>query len=94
MVVKSGKAMERIFSIELKSKEHIRNLALPGENEGNVLIQGSLGALKTLHFTEGIMLEIEGTNGSLRMDFTEKELTRLLPKGNSHKKQQGSKKGK
>ncbi len=94
MAVKSGKSVERIFSIELKSKEHLRNLALPGENEGNVLIQGSLGAFKTLHLTEGIMLEIEGTNGSLRMDFSEKELMRLLPKGILIKAKTGLKKGK
>jgi hypothetical protein len=55
-------------------------LALSEENGGNVLIQGSLGAFKTLHFTEGVMLEIEGANGSLRMDFTEDELRGLLAK--------------
>jgi hypothetical protein len=80
LAVKSRKTLEHIFSIELKSKMHIKSFNLPEEEESDVLIQGSLGDLKTVRFTEGIMLEIEGTNGSLRMDLTEKELKRLLPK--------------
>lgn len=74
-------ATEHMFSIELKSKECIKQLALPSEHEGNVLIEGFLGTLKTLHFVEGIMLEIEGTNGCLRMDFSEDEWKELLSTG-------------
>ena len=70
-----------MFSIELKSRDYIKSLALPSENEKHVLVEGFLGKLKTLRFTEGIMLEIEGTNGCLRMDFSEEEWKRLLPKG-------------
>ena len=83
MASNRNKVDEHMFSIELKSKEYIKSLALPSEHEGNVLIEGFLGKLKNLRFTEGIMLEIEGTNGSLRMDFTEKEWRELLPKGTS-----------
>jgi hypothetical protein len=85
--IKPKKVGEHMFSIELKSKEHVTRVALPNENGGNVLIEGFLGKLQDLSFTEGIMLEIQGTNGTLRMDLSEKELKRLLPKGTSiHKK--------
>jgi len=80
MTSKSKKDDEHMFSIELKSKEHVKRVALPNENGGNVLIEGFLGKLQDLNFTEGIMLEIQGTNGTLRMDLSEKELERLLPK--------------
>ncbi len=42
-------------------------------DEGDVLIEGFLGELKNLSFVEGVMLEIEGTNCSLKMDFAEEE---------------------
>ncbi len=74
------KTNEHMFSIQLKSKDHLKNVALPNDEEGNVLIEGFLGKLEKANFTEGVMLEINGANGSLRMDFTEKELGRLLPK--------------
>ena len=75
------KGNEHMFSIELKSKEHVKRVALPNENGGNVLIEGFLGKLQSLSFTEGLMVEIQGANGTLRMDLSEKELERLLPKG-------------
>jgi len=74
------RAGEHMFSIELKSKEHVKRIAMPNENGGNVLIEGFLGKLQGLSFVEGIMLEIEGANGTLRMDLKEEELKRLLPK--------------
>ena len=81
MPSRAKKEDEHMFSIELKSREHVKRLAMPNENGGNVLIEGFLGKLQDLSFTEGIMLEIQGTNGTLRMDLSEKELERLLPKG-------------
>ena len=78
---KPRKADEHMFSVELKSKEHLRNLAFSNTEGGNVLVEGFLGRLENLRITEGLMLEINGANGTLRMDFTEKELARLLPKG-------------
>ncbi len=70
-----------MFSIELKSKEYVKSLALQNAERGNVLIEGFLGKIENLNFTEGLMLEINGTNGSLKMDLSETELKRLLPKG-------------
>lgn len=88
MPSKPNKVDEHMFSIELKSKEHVKRVALPNENGGTVLIEGFLGKLQNLCFTEGIMLEIQGTNGTLRMDLSEKELKRLLPKWTTIAKRQ------
>lgn len=74
---------EHIFSIQLKSKDHVKTLALPNDAEGNVLIEGFLGNLESLSFTEGIMLEINGANGSLKMDLTKEDLRGLLPRSSS-----------
>ena len=68
-----------LFSIELNSKEYLKSLALPSESGGDVLIEGFLGDIRSLSFTEGIMLEIEGTNGVLRLDLSKEELEGLLP---------------
>ncbi len=75
-----------MFSIELKSKEYVKSLALHNAEMGNVLIEGFLGKLEQVNFIEGLMLEINGANGSLKMDFSKKELARLLPKGTQIRK--------
>jgi hypothetical protein len=80
MEEKSTKIDEHMFSIELKSKEYLKNIILTNPGTGNVLMEGFLGQLETLSFTEGIMFEIKGSKGSLRMDLSKKELKRLLPK--------------
>ena len=69
-----------MFSIELNSKEHVKSLSLANDDRNNVLIEGFLGKLTDVSFTEGIMLAIEGSNGILRMDLSEKELKKLLTK--------------
>lgn len=80
MASKPEKKSEHMFSIQLKSKDHVKSIALPHDMDGNVLIEGFLGKLENLAVTEGIMLEVNGSNGSLRMDFTELELQLLLHK--------------
>ena len=81
MVSRPDKTDKHMFSIQLKSKDHVKSLAFPNEQDGNVLIEGFLGQLKNLTVTEGIMLEVNGQNGRLRIDLTERELQRLLHKG-------------
>jgi hypothetical protein len=89
MESKPRKISEHMFSIELKSKEYLKNVILTNVGTGNVLVEGFLGELETLSFTEDIMLEIKGSKGSLRMDLSKKELKGLLPKKthSDHKKQ-------
>lgn len=74
------KTSEHMFSVQLKSKDYLKSVLLPNDEGGNILIEGFLGKLESADLTEGVMLEINGAYGSLRMDFTEKELGRLLAK--------------
>ena len=69
------------FSIELKSREHLKLVAIPNDTGDNVLIEGFLGELEAVDLVEGVMLEIQGTNGTLRMDLKKEELRKLLTKG-------------
>ena len=70
---------ENTFSIELRSKEHL-GLNQSKEIDGSVLLEGTLGKILTLEFVEGVMLELKGTSGVLRMDITEPEWNKLLQK--------------
>jgi hypothetical protein len=70
---------EHMFSIQLKSKDCVKSIAFPNE-DGEISIEGFLGKLESLEVTEGIMLEVNGRNGSLRIDLTAQELQRLLEK--------------
>jgi len=70
-----------MFSTELKSNKYVKSLSLFSDSQEGVLIEGFLGDLKRLGFSDGIMLEIEGTNGVLRVDLSEEELEELLPRG-------------
>jgi len=69
------------FSIELKSKEYMKRVAIPNEAGDTVLIEGFLGELEEIDLVEGVMLEVKGANGILRMDLKEEELNTLLKKG-------------
>ena len=82
-----------MFSIELTSKNFVKHLAIPSDSDNKVLIEGFLGDLKEVGITEGIILEIQGTNGILRIDLTEEELRKLLPSTKANEKTQSPKEG-
>lgn len=65
------------FSIELKSREYLKLVAIPNDTGDNVLIEGFLGELEAVDLVEDVMLEIRGTNGTLKMDLKEEELNKL-----------------
>jgi hypothetical protein len=77
---KRQKTEDHMFSIELKSTGSLKNLILENNDGNNVIIDGFLGELANLSITEGLMLEIKGTEGTLRMDLNEKEIEKLLPR--------------
>ncbi len=70
---------ENTFSIELNSKTHL-GLNFPKSTQDSVLLEGTLGKLHSLDFVEGVMLELRGNNGVLRMDITESEWDQLRKK--------------
>jgi hypothetical protein len=65
---------ERVFSVELKSKRDLKNVTLTNGSSDNVLLEGTLGELVHATFTEGVILEIVGVSGILRVDLGEDEI--------------------
>ena len=66
---------ERFFSIELNSKHQIKNMTLTNDGQKeSTLIEGTIGNLIEATFTEGIILEVTGTKGTLRLDLQAKEI--------------------
>ena len=79
---KEGKKVRRksshAFSIELKSKEFLRNVMISNRIGETVLVEGFLGELEEVSLVEGAILELGGSNGVLRIDLKKEELERLL----------------
>ncbi len=70
------KAKERVFTVELKSKRNLTNVSLTNGSSDSVLVEGTIGELVRATFTEGIILEVVGKNGVLRVDLGEDEIQR------------------
>jgi hypothetical protein len=68
----SGKM--RFFSVELKSKSDLKNVALTNSSSDSVLLEGTIGELIQAKFAEGIILEVIGNDGVLRVDLGEEEI--------------------
>ncbi len=71
---------ERFFSIELKSKAHLKSITITNDSSESVIIEGMLGKLEHAWFAEGVILEVVGKNGTLRVDLGEDEITKPLLK--------------
>jgi len=71
-------ATSHLFSIELVSRDHVKCLIIPIENDAKVLFEGFLGDIEEIGIIEGLMLEINGTNGTLKMDLSAEEVSKLL----------------
>lgn len=65
---------ERVFSVELKSKRNLKNITLTNGSTDSVLVEGTIGKLVQATFTEGIILEVVGKKGTLRVDLKEDEI--------------------
>ncbi len=78
---------ERSFSLELKSRSSLKSVSIPNGASENVLVEGTIGNLIRIGFAEGIVLEIVGEKGVLRIDITEGEATQSKtkdPKGSEN----------
>lgn len=67
---------ERVFSVELKSKRNLKNITLANGSSDKVLVEGTIGELVQATFAEGIILEVVGKKGVLRIDLGEGEITK------------------
>ena len=65
---------ERVFSVELKSKRNLKNIILTDGSSDSVLIEGTIGELVQATFAEGVVLEVVGKNGVLRLDLGEDDI--------------------
>ena len=66
------------FSVELKSKEYMKSFSLSDEGRERVLVEGVLGELEELDVLEGMVFQLKGVNGSLTLDLTEEEISRMF----------------
>ena len=66
------------FSIDIVSKEHVKNISISNEAHDRVFFEGSLGQLVSLSLIQGCMLELQCTNGILRMSIDEDLLQKVL----------------
>jgi hypothetical protein len=65
---------ERFFSVELESKVSLKSVTLTNGNHENVLIEGTIGELQRAEFAEGVILEVVGDKGVLRINLKDDEL--------------------
>lgn len=66
---------ERSFSIELKTKQNLKNVTLNSSPAENVLIEGTIGKLENAGFVSEDILEIVGSTGTLRVNIAKQEIT-------------------
>jgi hypothetical protein len=66
---------ERFLSVELKSKADLKNFSLANGSRDSVLIEGTIGELVQATFVEGVILEIVGKKGILRINLKKEELS-------------------
>jgi hypothetical protein len=65
---------ERFFSVELKSKVNLKNVTMTNSDLENVLIEGNIGSLLHAAFIEGVVLEVVGDKGVIRVNLTQDEI--------------------
>ena len=66
---------ERFFSIELNSKDQIKSISMSNsEQKESTLIEGTIGNFVEAFYTEGVVLEVTGTMGVLRIDLEQQEV--------------------
>ncbi|HEV2225821.1 MAG TPA: hypothetical protein VGR56_03340 [Nitrososphaerales archaeon] len=72
---KKGGNIARGFTIELKSRGQVKSVSVPNGAKG-VLIEGTLGTLKHADFLDGVVLEVTGEGGTLRVDLAREDLVK------------------
>ena len=78
----------RFFSVELNSKRNLKNVTLTNGPSDTVLVEGTIGELLQATFKEGVILEVKGKNGVLRVDLGENEIKKLTEQSQLEEKKQ------
>jgi hypothetical protein len=71
---------ERVFYVELKSNSYLKNVTLTNGSSDSVLVEGTIGELVQATFAEGIILEVVGKKGVLRIDLEKDEIKKTSQK--------------
>ena len=71
-----GKKVGRVFTVELNSRAALKRASVGNGTEEGVLIEGTLGTLTSAGFLDGVVLEVVGTEGVLRLDLQSQEIRR------------------
>jgi hypothetical protein len=72
--------MKQTFSAVLDSKKQVKNITLTDDIHQKVLFEADIGQLEQVKFTEGLLLEIVGTKGVLRIDLPLEALRKVVEK--------------
>lgn len=75
--------MDRGFTAEISSKQFVKNVSISNEAHDRVLFEGVFGELMELYMVDDRVLEIKGTEGTLRIDVTKEELARIFKRRES-----------
>jgi hypothetical protein len=68
----------RGFTAEISSKQYVKNISISNEAHDRVLFEGVFGELLELYMVEDKILEIRGTEGTLRIDISREELASIF----------------
>ncbi len=72
--------MDRGFTAEISSKRYVKNVSISNEAHDRVLFEGVFGELQEVYMVDDRVLEIKGTEGTLRIDVTKQELAHIFEK--------------
>lgn len=75
---KGGPEEERFFSVEMRSNADLKGISLTTWGPENVLVEGTIGILQKAEFAEGVILEIVGSRGILRINIGENEIKKVI----------------
>ncbi len=72
--------MRHTFSAVLDSKKQVKNITLTDDVHQKVFFEADIGQLEQVKFTEGLLLEVIGTKGVLRIDLPVETLRKVVEK--------------
>jgi hypothetical protein len=70
--------MANTMSVEIKSKNHVKNIVVSNDAHDKVLFVAELGELLELSFIDDEVLQYVGTSGTLRVDLKKETLCKIL----------------
>jgi len=74
--------LRHTFSVEMKSKQFVKNISISDEAYDRVLFEGDLGDQVEAFYVDDAVLEFTGTNGILRIGISRTELRSILDNPN------------